>query len=206
MWCGIISATFLPEFSIIPLPVYLLFHSASQTHVNITVYFLSRVTEHCLGASHKYANGIHHKFESTAAAQQSVNLFLLCSFFQCLKVVIPNLYHSLQALDSLLLPSSLSVDNCQKKKKNWLQPRTLSIARFICNVSILPTFTPVIKYCQCCFFSKAVSSFSKFKCRSPYVFQSYQSYFLFLFINLSRPLQSLFPLLFGIYTQNAPKL
>lgn len=117
MWCGIISATFLPEFSIIPLPVYLLFHSASQTHVNITVYFLSRVTEHCLGASHKYANGIHHKFESTAAAQQSVNLFLLCSFFQCLKVVIPNLYHSLQALDSLLLPSSLSVDNCQKKKK-----------------------------------------------------------------------------------------
>lgn len=43
---------------------------------------------------------------STSAAQQSINLFLLCSLFQCPQVVTPNLHHSLQAPDSLLLPSS----------------------------------------------------------------------------------------------------
>ena len=59
---------------------------------------------------------ITNLLDSTSAVQQSINFFFLCSLFHCRQVVIPNVYRSLQALDSLLLPSSLSGNNCQKKQ------------------------------------------------------------------------------------------
>lgn len=61
------------------------------------------------GESHKYANWIiTNAWDSTPTVQQSIHLSFLCSLFHCLKVVIPNLYHSHQALDSLILNKWLS--------------------------------------------------------------------------------------------------
>ena len=86
---------------------------------------------------------ITNLLDSTSAVQQSINFVFLCSLFHCLQVVIPNVYHALQALDSLLLPSSLSVNNCQKKINDFSQEPPKLPPWFIF-ISILPTFLPGI--------------------------------------------------------------
>ena len=88
----------------------------------IQLYFLSRVTAHCQGNHIKMLMGsLTNLLDSTSAVQQSINFFFLCSLFHCLQVVIPSVYHSLLALDSLLLPSSLSVNTCQKRISEFSQ-------------------------------------------------------------------------------------
>lgn len=126
---------------------------------------------------------ITNLLDSTSAAQQSINLFLLCSVFYCLQVAIPNLYHSLQALDSLLLPSSFPVDNCQKKKKSMtLAKNPLNCPPFdlhCIHSSHLPSCSRPTTVSDASF-PKVYTPSSELTCNFSHLFQSYQSHLPFL--------------------------
>lgn len=154
---------------------YSILPSSLQTPVNTTDISFQGSQSIARGRHMNMLIGsITNLWNSTLAAQQSINLLLLCYLFYCLQVIIPNLYRSLQVLDSLRSPS-FSADNYQKKKNRKLKLRTLSSAFFMWVVSILPTLPPAIDV-----LSISVTSFPTLYLLQwipMQLFQSYQSHF-----------------------------
>ena len=134
-----------------------------------------------------------------------MNSFLPCSLFHCLQLVIPNLYHLLQALASPLLPS-FSAENCQEK--NRLKPRIPSTAFFMYIASILPPFPPVVyKLYQFCIFSKAIPSSVNSNAALHISPKPMNHIFSTSFITFSLLLQSLlFPFCLGHMLKTLPNL
>lgn len=121
------------------LPVYLLSTPPPELRfTKLSAYFQGSLSIARGHHTNMLIGSITNLWVSSAAAQQSINVFLLFSLFHSLKVVIPNLYHSRQVLHSLLLSSSFSAGNCQKKKWKTLAKNSLNCSLHL-YYSHLPT-------------------------------------------------------------------